>query len=223
MTQATSFECGGRRVVSGRAAVAAAAIACASIVLVAASARAEGDIRERFHAGAMHAGLTVGYGYGFRFGSDANKRLSAELGEVRPVAVIPRFGYGFTDPIGGDSFLRGNVDLIFEAALLYDTEPHEGFGGGVGTSLRYNFLCSRLAVPYAEINLGVLGLDFDLNRQSDGFNFNVGAGVGSHWRLNDELSITTEIRWQHISNAYTQRPNDGINTIQFLIGFYRWY
>jgi hypothetical protein len=193
-------------------------------LLSAATARAdEPDIRDRFHKGAKHVGLTVGYGVGFRFGSDANRRLSAELGDVRPVAVIPRFGYGFTDPIGGDSILRGNVDLLFEAALLYNTAPHSGFGGGLGTSMRYNFLFSRLAVPYLEINFGVLGLDFDMNRQSDGFNFNVGAGIGSHWRLNDHISVTTEVRWQHISNAGTRLPNDGINTIQFMLGFYRWF
>ena len=116
MTSSTLRGSDDRRAAPSRAAIAAFVCICGLVAAVPTSAKAEGDIRERFHAGAKHFGLTVGYGYGFRFGSDANKKLSAELGDVRPVAVIPRFGYGFTDPIGGDSFLRGNIDLLFEGA-----------------------------------------------------------------------------------------------------------
>jgi hypothetical protein len=184
---------------------------------------AQPDIRDNFHKGAKHVGATVGYSHGFRFGSDADKQLSAILGEVRMATLIPRFGYGVTDPIGGDSFLRGNVDVLFELALLFNAEPHFGFGGGGGTSLRYNFLFSRIAVPYVEANLGVVGIDFDLGRQADGFAFNVGAGAGSHWRIGKRTTLTTEIRWQHISNAGTSHPNDGINTIQFMLGVYRFF
>jgi hypothetical protein len=202
-------------------------LALGLFVVPLATARAEGpgepDIRDNFHKGAKHIGATVGYGHGFRFGSDKNKHLSAVLGEVRMATLIPRFGYGFSDPIGGDSILRGNVDLLFELAFLFNTEPHFGFGGGGGTSLRYNFLFSKIAVPYVEINLGVLGIDFDLGRQADGFAFNVGAGAGSHWRIGERTTLTTEVRWQHISNAYTKRPNDGINAMQFMLGIYRFF
>jgi hypothetical protein len=191
------------------------------------AARAEGpakpDIRDNFQKGAMHAGATVGYGHGFRFGSDADKQLSAILGDVRMATVIPRFGYALTGPIGGDSFLRGNIDMLVELAFLFNAEPWFGFGGGGGTSLRYNFLFNRIAVPYVEINLGLLGIDFDLGRQADGFAFNVGAGAGSHWRIGERTTLTTEIRWQHISNAYTKKPNDGINTMQFMLGVYRFF
>ena len=202
-------------------------VAFALLVAPFSAARAEGpaepDIRDNFHKGSKHIGATAGYGHGFRFGSDKNKQLSAILGEVRMATLIPRFGYGATDPIGGDSFLRGNVDMLFKLAFLFNAEPHFGFGGGGGTSLRYNFLFSRIAVPYVEANLGVLGIDFDLGRQADGFAFNVGAGVGSHWRIGDRTTLTTEVRWQHISNAGTDHPNDGINDMQFMIGVYRFF
>ena len=123
---------------------------------------AEPDIRSLFHRGSMQGGLLVGYGVGFRAGSKADRRTSSELGDVRPVEVIPRFGVGLTDPVGGDSWYRGNLEILLEGALLFDTEPEFGFAGGVGSTLRYNFLPSRRVVPFVDANFGLLGLDFDL-------------------------------------------------------------
>jgi hypothetical protein len=183
----------------------------------------EPDIRALFHRGSMQGGLVVGYGVGFRAGSEANRRISGELGDVRPVAVIPRFGVGVTDPVGGDAWYRGNLEILLEGTLLFNTEPEFGFAGGIGSTLRYNFLPWRRVVPFVDANFGVLGLDFDLSRQADGFNFNVGAGSGSHWLVGERSTITTEVRWQHISNMNTQRPNDGINDVLFLIGFTHFF
>jgi hypothetical protein len=115
------------------------------------------------------------------------------------------------------------VELLVEGALLFDTEPEFGFAGGIGSTLRYNFLPWRRVVPFVDANFGLLGLDFDLSRQSDGFNFNVGAGSGSHWLVGERTTITTEVRWQHISNMNTKLPNDGINDVLFLIGFTRFF
>jgi len=189
----------------------------------AAEGPAELDIRNLFHRGSMQGGLLVGYGVGFRAGSKANRRISRELGDVRPVEIIPRFGVGVTDPVGGDAWYRGNVEILLEGALLFNTEPKFGFAGGVGSTLRYNFLPWRRVVPFVDANFGVLGLDFDLSRQSDGFNFNVGAGSGLHWLVGERTTIMTEVRWQHISNGNTQKPNDGINTVLFLVGFTRFF
>jgi hypothetical protein len=183
----------------------------------------EADIRNLFHRGSMQAGLLVGYGVGFRAGSKENRRTSRELGDVRIVEVIPRFGVGVTDPVGGDAWYRGNVEILLEGALLFNTEPKFGFAGGVGSTLRYNFLPWRRVVPFVDANFGVLGLDFDLSRQSDGFNFNVGAGSGLHWLVGERTTIMTEVRWQHISNMNTQLPNDGINDVLFLVGFTRFF
>jgi len=198
-----------------------------ALALVPRPAGAEGpvepDIRSLFHRGSMQGGLVVGYGVGFRAGSKANRRISRELGHVRPVEVIPRLGVGVTDPFGGDAWYRGNLEILLEGALLFNTEPDFGFAGGVGSTLRYNFLPWRRVVPFVDANFGLLGLDFDLSRQSDGFNFNVGGGSGSHWLVGERTTITTEVRWQHISNMNTQRPNDGINDVLFLIGFTRFF
>ena len=36
-------------------------------------------------------------------------------------------------------------------------------------------------------------------------------------------TLTTEVRWQHISNGNTKMPNNGINAMQFMLGVYRFF
>lgn len=190
-----------------------------------ASARADDDGlagRELFRRGSKQVALLGGYGDGFRWGSARNADYNRELRDVGIVNVIPRLGFGLTDPIG-DSWYRGNVETLLEGAFLINTDPRSGFAGGGGTSLRYNFLQWDRVVPFVDANLGLLDLDFDVESQSDGFNFNVGAGVGSHWFVSDRTAVTTEVRWQHISNARTKLPNNGINDVLYLLGVsYFW-
>lgn len=172
-----------------------------------------------FKDGSRHISMLAGYGIGFRMGSKADRESSRELAGVRLVEIIPRIGIGMTDRLGGDAWYGGNVETLYEAVLLHNTAQNGGYGFGLGTTLRYNFISSGQIVPFIDANFGVISLNLDLERQSDGFNFNVGFGAGAHWFVSDNMAVTTEIRWQHISNAKTKLPNDGINVGLFLVGF----
>ncbi len=176
-----------------------------------------------FRSGSKQVALLAGYGVAFRMGSKSNRRISRELADVDLVNIVPRLGFGVTDPVGGDSWWRGNVEILVEGAFLINTGPTGGFAGGAGTTLRYNFLRNERFIPFLDGNLGILGTDFDLDRQANGFNFNVGAGVGTHWFVTDRTALTFEARWQHISNAGTKQENDGINDALFLIGATYFY
>jgi hypothetical protein len=154
--------------------LAAALSLCAGPAPSAAAKEDASPGRSRFTRGAMQIALLGGYGYGFRFGSEEDRDKSAELDDVRIWQAIPRFGISATDPLFGDSWLRGNVEFLFEGAFLWNTEPRSGFAAGAGSTLRYNFLRWERVVPFLDANFGVVNLDFDLERQSDGFNFNDG-------------------------------------------------
>jgi opacity protein-like surface antigen len=176
-------------------------------------------VAHHFMDGSMQIGILAGYGIGFRIGSKADRESSRELAGVRLIEFIPRIGVGISDRLGGDAWYGGNVETLFEGALFHNTAQNGGYGVGLGTTLRYNFIFSDQIVPFIDANFGIITLNLDLERQSDGFNFNVGFGGGAHWFLSDNMAITTEIRWQHISNAKTKLPNDGINVGLFLLGF----
>ena len=84
--------------------------------------------------------------------------------------------------------------------------------------LRYNFLESGRVVPFIEAGAGLLGTDFDLKGQSDGFNFSVQGGLGLHFFVLPRVAVTAEARLHHISNAGLRQPNNGINDCLFLLG-----
>ncbi len=176
-----------------------------------------------FRDGSRHVAWLAGYGVGFRVGSRRDRRISRELSDVNPVNIVPRLGLGITDPIAGDAWWSGNVEILIEGAFLINTGPTSGFAGGAGTTLRYNFLRNERLIPFIDLNFGILGVDFDLERQADGFNFNVGTGAGTHWFVTGRTALTLEARWQHISNAGTQKENDGINDALFLVGLTYFY
>lgn len=191
----------------------------------AALAQSDGAIsgNARFRDGSKHVALLAGYGLGFRMGKRANRRISRELADVDLVNIVPRLGLGMTDPIGGDAWWRGNVEILIEGAFLINTGPTSGFAAGAGSTLRYNFLRNERLIPFIDLNCGILALNFDLERQTNGFAFNVGAGFGTHWFMTDRTALTMEARWQHISNADTKQENDGINDALFLLGLTYFY
>ena len=167
----------------------------------------------RFGFGQWYAGLSAGYAVGIEH-TESNQ----DVDDVRYVATMANLGVGITDPMGGDAWYRGNVDLIGQGFGLIETEPRSGWAAGGGLLLRYNWLRNERFVPFVNIGAGLLHLDFDLRSQRDGFAFLLEAGAGSHFFVAPRWSLTAEYRFQHISNARTRMPNHGTNANAFLLG-----
>lgn len=167
-----------------------------------------------FRLGAQEIGIAAGYGFAIPIADTSND----ELREVEYVYVAPRWGIGISDPMGGDAWYRGNVELVAEGAFLLNLEPKDGFAGGITAMFRYNFLPQGALIPFVQAGAGILALDFDLRNRSDGFNFSVQGGFGFHYFIADRTAFTGEWRYHHISNAYIERPNLAINSSLFLLG-----
>ena len=169
-----------------------------------------------FGRGVKQMGIAAGYGLGFRFGSQSARRSVPDLANVRFVEVLPRFGFQPFDRIGGEHWYRGNLDVLLEGTFIANTNPG-GYAIGATNVLRWNFLAMQRVVPFADIFLGVMAFDMNLPNQADGHIFNVGGGLGSYWFFRDRTALAGEVRYQHLSNAYTLRPNRGINDVLFLV------
>lgn len=188
-----------------------------SLALLSVSGRAAaqaGAAAGGFGYGKQEIGLTSGYGAGWGI----FESRGTENADVVSVPLFPRWGVGITDPLGGDSWYRGNLSLTVEGFFLLNREPRNGFAAGGAFSFRYNFLARSGLVPYVEIGAGMTHLDFDLADQRDGFNFLLQFGAGAHWLIRERTALTAGWRFLHISNANLRRPNPGINMNLFLIG-----
>jgi len=191
------------------------------------SARAEGPgdasrtsaasdpLEAPFGRGRLNVGVSVGWGHGFERAEDPQD-------DVRMLAFMARTAVGLTDPVGGDAWYRGNVDLAIEPQFLANLDPEGGFAGGLSLLLRYHFLAGERLVPFVSGGGGAIGLDFDGQRQDDGFNFILQGGIGAHWMLSEQLAITVDGRWHHISNAGLRSPNEGIDSALGMVGL-TWF
>ncbi|MGH7423698.1 MAG: hypothetical protein ACREJ1_08480, partial [Candidatus Methylomirabilales bacterium] len=91
-----------------------------------------------FRLGTQEIGIAAGYGFALPFVGETGD--DEQLRDVRYIYVAPRWGIGISDPMGGDAWYRGNVELVAEGAFLFNLEPKDGFAGGITALLRYNFL-----------------------------------------------------------------------------------
>lgn len=190
-----------------------AIVAGLGFALLAPSVAFAQDHRSHFGKGKQYVGVSTGVGIGFSMGfmGDGDGK------DVEYFDLRPRYGVGVTDVVGDGSWYRGNLDFMLEGEFLFN------FDGGTFTALttmfRYNFLSSETVVPFFELGSGFGNLDFDLNDQSDGFNFSPQLGGGLHYFVSDRVSVDGAARWHHISNAGTKHPNNSINDWNLTLGF----
>jgi hypothetical protein len=181
-------------------------------------AGATASSEQRFAQGSESWGVSVAHGLGLGlFGSDGRDVERVEL-----AGLAPRYGRGLTDPVGEGRWYHGNLELLLEGALLVAYAPKGGFVGGVNALLRYNFLGGSRFVPFLEIGVGVAGLELDLEDQADGLAFAPQGGLGLHWWLSRQLSLTAEWRLHHLSNADIHDDNAGINDSLLMVGL-SWF
>ena len=166
-----------------------------------------------FGYGKKHIGLSAGYALAIDWiGS------SADAHDVRYTAVNAHLGAGITDVLADEAWYRGNLEVVGEGTFLAETEPSSGTAVGGGLLLRYNWLRSERTVPFVNLGASAMNLDFNLESQSDGIAFLLQAGFGTHFFLSRRLSLTAEWRFQHISNARINMPNNGTNASVILLG-----
>jgi lipid A 3-O-deacylase len=167
-----------------------------------------------FGFGPQQVGLLLGYGHGIKFLGSGR----TEGHEVRELIMLPYWQIELTRPPVESDWYKGTLGFRAEATILVNFEPRAGVAGGLGLLLRYSLTRWDPIIPYLQAGAGVIGLDFDLAKQADGLAFIPQAGLGLVYRVDPHLSFDLGFRFHHISNAETQNPNGGIDTLQVLAG-----
>jgi hypothetical protein len=113
----------------------------------------------------------------------------------------------------GQLRLFGGYQLNHGGAALFGLTP----------VIRYNFTSHSCWlpsgwIPFAEGGAGVTFADISRPDLSSDFNFNIQVGVGVRKFLCRNLAATFETRFVHISNARTDTPDLGVNSVAFTVG-----
>ena len=79
-----------------------------------------------------------------------------------------------------------------------------------------------LPAPFVDGGFGPSLTDIGRPDLSTTFEFNVQGGVGLHYFWSDHQAFTVQCRYFHMSNCGIQQPNQGVNSINFLVGM-SWF
>ena len=143
--------------------------------------------------------------------------------DVGNVNAEVRFGVMLTTP-SGDSFLRGNLELLLNAFGGYIYEGPGDYLVGAELLLRYNFVqpdCK--VVPFIQVGGGGAYSDAADDNQTQrligsDLSFSLQAEIGLRYHFSRNVALTTSVLYRHISNADTADRNVGLNSLGGRIG-----
>ena len=138
---------------------------------------------------------------------------------VQMVNVIGRFGYFLSDEIG-KGWVRGRHELLVELPLHLAVDPQTGAMTGVYLlgSWKFTGLKENRLYPYLFAGGGVLFGDLGVPTMGSRLNFSYQGGAGIQYLIRNDLAVTAEYRYHHISNAGTAEPNEPLNSTLIVFG-----
>lgn len=154
-------------------------------------------------------------GYGHQFNLEGKHTFSdiefAELGvrwSLLPLGIS-----------GGESFLKGALELGLEPIYLHYIHPSDAYYAGLALMSRYHFLSLGRFVPYVELGATAGGTNLKVIEIDSSFAFLLMGGLGASYFITDTYAIYAGYRWTHNSNGNTDKPNRGWEANTGVIGF----
>ena len=125
--------------------------------------------------------------------------------------------------VGAIYLSLGNPDILGYALAVY---PYINFpiirAGRFSVNFKAGAGVSYVTKTFADFRDSVFSgtLEFDSSNVAIGSHLNVyfAAGLNADVRLSDNISLTAEYGWNHISNGMIKAPNSGINMLNAFIG-----
>jgi opacity protein-like surface antigen len=167
-----------------------------------------------FKEGTVQAGFSVGGGFGWAaFGSRVAHDLTLASVNVGRVT---------SDLVAQDHWFRGNWELAGELFGGAQFSPEYRWIVGLTPLVRYNLATGTRWVPFANAGAGVTATDIGRPDLGTTLQFDPQVGLGMHCFLREDLAVTLDYRWLHLSNAGIRQPNHGVNTQMFCVGI-NWF
>lgn len=172
-----------------------------------------------------------GVGQGFRsttrtFSTEAGVGVGmAKLGstQAHDLALISATYGHMLGPVRGEGrWYRGNCEWRIELFAGGQYSPESEWLVGLTPHLRYNFATGTRWIPFLDAGAGVTATSIEHPDLGGTFEFNLQAGLGAHRFVRDNLAVTAEARYMHISCAGIDKPNHGLNDVIGMIGL-TWF
>jgi hypothetical protein len=174
----------------------------------------QGAVGEGFRAGVQTFSVEPGVALGVQaFGGQ----------QVHDLAMLSlSYGQMLSGVVGSNHWYRGNWEGRLELFAGGQFSPESDPFVGLTPHVRYNFATGTRWIPFADIGTGVTASGVGPPDQSGTFEFNLQANVGTHWFVRDNVALTFEAGFLHMSCAGLHDPNLGVNTVKGMLGM-TWF
>ena len=154
-------------------------------------------------------GLSVGASYGVLILGSRERHELASCGIS--------YGHMLGGVKGTNHWYRGNWEFRAELFGGAQFRPDTRWVLGLTPHLRYSFATGTRWIPFVDIGAGVGMTSIREPDLGGPFQFNLQGGTGIDWFVKDNLAVSLEARYLHISSAHIYNPNLGVNTVIGLV------
>src|SRR5882724_2401591 len=109
------------------------------------------------------------------------------------------YGHMLGQVKGEGHWYRGNFEGRLELFGGGQYHPTSESIIGLTPHLRYNFATGTQWIPFFDLGAGVTATSIGPPDLSGTFEFNLQATTGIHWFMRDDLALTGEVRYLHVS------------------------
>jgi hypothetical protein len=170
----------------------------------------ERGVGEGFRCGAQSLTLTAGATYG----------LTAMGSQQAHDIVLGGVTYGrmLDNTIGAGRFYGGNFELRLELLGGVQVSPRVDGVVALSPHLRYNFSTGTRWVPFIDGGAGVAATSIREPDLGGTVQFDIQGIVGVQRFLRDDMAVTFQAGYLHMSSAGLYQPNLGVNCISMMAG-----
>lgn len=170
----------------------------------------QNGVGEGFEPGIQSISFETGVGYGFKIlGSREHHDLA-----------LAGISYGCTlgSVEGEGHWYRGNWEFRGELISGAQFSPTSDWLVGLTPHLRYDFMTGTRWIPFVDAGAGVSATSIGPPDLSHYFEFNLQAATGLRWFIRDNIAVSIEARYLHMSCAGLSTPNLGLNNVNGMVG-----
>jgi len=135
------------------------------------------------------------------------------------------YGHMLTGVLAEGHWYRGNLEGRLELFGGFQVHPDvdtRGWLVGLTPHLRYNLATGTRWVPFVDAGAGATATGIGRPDLSGTYEFNLQATAGTHYFLRENLALTGDVRFMHLSCAGMHSPNLGANTTVVMLGL-TWF
>ncbi len=153
---------------------------------------------------AHQLGVSVGYGYG-HFGS-----VSSSNPSYKPAMLMLHYAVAANRTAPFLANISKRWMFYLEPGYSFINNKRSEKEIGVGAGLQYMFDMSKKIKGYFLIGSGLIHITYKSDYQKRGLNFQDNIGSGLLFFISENKALDIGVRFRHISNAGTRKPNHGI-------------